>query len=1694
MALNFSALLKPSHMISNADIARQQQGTTSASHLAQQPSRPRQTGGGTLSHSATPRNDIKQQSCQGKLSRGGVFGRFLRSKHEPVGAGIQDLAPPRLPELSELSTALGVPGSDGWGAKTQAELSAVDNAPPPKVNVALNGKGQAHFSVPDGNPPFDRLLNVTLGRSEHKYQGHDASDGQQVLLDTRGRLISLQQSPLNLVGMVNSKTYEKPIETRTGRMPALQSTSTENHQVRLSANSQHAEILTPGGRPASRAKLPDAAIQSELTGVFSHRTATGEESLRLHEKKIYRHDAASGEWQVHDAFDGKMSKLSQQGNGHLYAVADDKKLLDLTTGKSLQAPGKISQVAMDASGHAVILTADETSHEQQLSFYPQLNAPMAAAQKMTIAPAGFAPSALALHNNMLYATDNIGELYQAKLPTNGGQAMTFEPVPAALNQNLTMQFGQGVRVESLFTDDQQQLHAKLKDMQNQQHAVTLNGNNVASSWCLSDSMVLDNQKGLPRPEPEAKSIMDFGPLGQLALHDGKVHYLDRATQSWVASKESAEQLRRGQDGQPWILNEGELRRLKVNLSSDEIRHDSSLFSLGRVKNSVKADLPAGGLDKKQKTVAIDALSEGRFVALSGDGDVQYQQINKENRREKVSTQTLKADALKTAIAGLNDGGKAGKIVDMALGKNQQMYLLSEEGGLFSLPATSWQKGHTTGLARENVPATEPKAPVTPAGTPEPEIMEVPREGPKYTSLTQRGADNLLLSNEEGDQATLHEGEWKKGLVDLDERPEKRVAEEVFQRLEVATKDTHLPGTHITVKREVNIAGSTGQDGLRVQTPFKSRVRAFLFKPTMETPRPVKNAGYFLQHGYAGREGLRPVYQEQGELLNRLRAADPATSKEGIKAPRPPISSRIDSMDWTGNEDLKRALIRFNQDLTDVSSHHANLLGQHYGVVDSNNQLVLGEGKTKNSGSGRFNPASTRDGELTESLNRMMHYYPSSENSPANSILSLMESKKVVLNHQKPEVPFGKQRDTHDDVGLVKSQLILTSLTQADMHNLLTEMQQAMTKKGPEKEAAMQTLRSKFNELRDMTWGENPIKKATSMGFVNNRGLEANYDAIKSMTKAFSKEDHGVHVTSRNVMSASDKAELNSRMKETILSLESGEDITFNRAYGASGTGTMIPGSQGFASPGVRVNVDRSYSLNFSRGETGINVSFGRNGGGSGTVFGAAGYNMLTDYLHEHKTALDSERTLSPGFRLGGTVSAMLQRQMQNGISFSLSEAELPEFLDALTEGNLDPQALMDKGMDHSVKNGNTLRISMDINAAAVASVGLPITNDHEKNSSTSARFGGGVYAGANLLNGTRERSTTRREASDQQSQSDNRLRAFNQFNAGANIAIPVGVNQKTGDETHLPLFVGAGASIQASVDNRTRQNINLQLKDVQPLADVHIDKLIKTLGDQFTDPATNKLLETLKEDEGKLPAEKLKLLVGHFKTQLNTPFEPGTTLRGNAQRDAILQLAQSNRQQILAERKGKEIGTAEYRSTYSNLSKLDSNSFFHNLFHMVSTRPSDSNADRIAKMMDDDPRLKQMVRELQQNSSTEAVVTLELNESQKDKMAGEWQVGGITPQEIVAVLSNSDNLRIKSIGFTRSQSKGDGFATPAFLIAGSNSASVAMSVNLGKINFSYAEDQLDPTGFTLEGKITRPNEEIHQALSATQKQGFVIKG
>lgn len=146
----------------------------------------------------------------------------------------------------------------------------------------------------------------------------------------------------------------------------------------------------------------------------------------------------------------------------------------------------------------------------------------------------------------------------------------------------------------------------------------------------------------------------------------------------------------------------------------------------------------------------------------------------------------------------------------------------------------------------------------------------------------------------------------------------------------------------------------------------------------------------------------------------------------------------------------------------------------------------------------------------------------------------------------------------------------------------------------------------------------------------------------------------------------------------------------------------------------------------------MNVSFGRDGGGSLTAFTGVGYNVLTDVVKQpaHKTPIDGERDLLPSVRVGGVFSGTpLDVKKQNSISFDITEAELPAFIQGLTEGTLDPLTLLNMGLNHNVKHGNVANVSLDANIAALATAGVPLTNKNENDTPATFRVGGGVYSG-----------------------------------------------------------------------------------------------------------------------------------------------------------------------------------------------------------------------------------------------------------------------------------------------------------------------------------------------------------------------------
>jgi len=705
----------------------------------------------------------------------------------------------------------------------------------------------------------------------------------------------------------------------------------------------------------------------------------------------------------------------------------------------------------------------------------------------------------------------------------------------------------------------------------------------------------------------------------------------------------------------------------------------------------------------------------------------------------------------------------------------------------------------------------------------------------------------------------------------------------------------------------------------------------------------------------------------------------------------------------------------------------------------------------------------------------------------------MRDAGIKLAHQKPAeaIPAGMNRDKHDVMGLAKSRLILDGLTNVKMHDLTKRLTHALDLPGETREKALQALGKEFRALRDEEWESNPLKQITAQGFTGNDKLEANYDAIKSMTKAFTKSNHAMNVTTRTVMQAEDQQLLARRLKETVLDMDKGESLSFSRAYGAATTISALPGSQVIAGVGGRANLDRGYSMSLTRGEGGITVSFGRDGGGALTAFSGVGYNLLTGYMKDptHDVAIDNQRNLAPAVRLGGVFSATpLDVKKQNSVSFDITEAELPAFIEGLTQGTLDPLTLLNRGINHSVKHGEVLNVSLDANAAALASAGVPLTNKHEKETPASFRVGGGAYAGVNVLSGTREKAKTTKESGSAESQSNNRLRGLNKASVGVNFALPTGVLVR-GEEGRLPLFAGPAASVQLSIDNRTKQSMAVETKTARPLEATHLDKLAETLGKKFTDPATAGLIASLKdkEDETPLtPRQKLDKLDAHF-----TP--RNLREKSNEQQAALRDLDKHLRQQTAAERGQKLLQGGEYQTTYANLSKVDSNGLWHQLSHLLDGSLNASNATKMRELMKDDHQLQSLIASLQDNVSTEATVTLELKDEVRERLEQRWLAQGNSPDEMRAELTNRDNLRLKSIAFTKSQVKTDGFATPAFLLGGSNSASVSMKRNLGKISFSYGEDQDKPVNYALEGRIAKATTELTSALQRGQQQNFVLK-
>lgn len=1513
-------------------------------------------------------------------------------------------------------------------------------APAAEFRIRMDDHGKLQFGkgLPD---TLTTLLQQTLGKNSQPFVAHHESQDarQHVLLDKSGRLFAIQSEGEHHVALHSSERRAIPGMDGQGKdqtgsiQPApapghftLQAASGESVDVPLSGRMNH-ELLTGVYQQSGPA--------SDIGG-----------QLRIHDGKLFALDTEFGVWQQTSEVSHR--QLSRQGDGQLYAIQDSHTLINLSPGSGASAfNDKIGAFSANQNGQLAVLT--ERDYVTQLHLLSSLDA---TPQPVELRLADSAPvhaQSVAITAERLLIADSAGKLYHAPLPGTGEPSVTLTPYDTpALDTTL----GADRRITGFSHDEHGQIHALVTDRQGQKHVASL-GHNAMSpvpGWNLSDSLVVDNTLGLTSPAPVGIDTLDLGRQGKLGLQDGKVHFYNDNTRNWDTSSVEAGQLKRGLDNQAYILKDGEILPLTINQKSATFTHgDNNVFALSQVRPAPSADTALPGIDKQEGVSAMAVVNRNKFITVNPQGDLHFHQIKPGSDKQAAPPLALPKNGL------------SGEIRDITLDSRQNLFALNHDGALFQLPKADWQSA-----------ASHIEAQWRPVNT--------PIDG-KINAIGTDAQNRLQVAQDEHQLHILQSDGWKTEIPKGKEavKPETRAAETVFNTLDTATKGKRMPFTGVSVKADAQLLGKTGAESQQVKSNLSDLVRAHIFTFSLAMPRPIKTFTDHVQHQLAGREGLKPVYDMQAALLKKLEAA---TAQP--KAPTMDLASKIAHLDLgEKGQPLINLLKQFHTELESSSANAALLIGRELRLLNDAGAVKM-EGKpAPQNGLGLHR----QEKDLAPMLLAAMQSTPSSKESTAGSLVKAFVDSKTPMQQKLNTDAPGQQRDTRDMMSLAKTRLVLDTLTLGDVDELTNRLG-ALSGTSPD-EATLAPLMNALNALRQGEYGENPVKKLTDMGFTNHKALEADYDSIKTFMKAFRREDHAVSVTSRTVMQTTGQADMIDKMKATLLSLDSNESIAFSRNYGGGAsmafvvTGTSLPFPP---VPGGGISGERTYSMNFSRAGNGVNVSFERSGGVTGKLSYSGGYDV-SEYLTGKTSAqmaqdINSKYSFTPDVRASFSVSASLNMAQQNALNFSLTEEELPAFIDGLSSGAINPLDLLDKGEQHSVQSGKTVSFDLDGNAALELRGGINLTHKGAAPTEAVLRGSVGMTAGVNALSANSAKSVAQSENSTTYTVSDNRMRFMNQAAAGTNAALSAGIVRTTKDGL-VPIFTSTSIGVNVSMDSRTNQSISLNMKKAEPLEKKDIDEITQTLSSAFTDPASQLLIDGVKKMSE--PNEQLAILSGHFSDK------GGET---DDRYQGLMALKRLNVRQDVALRDGATLDSVKHTTSYTNLSKLTENGLFRVLSsHLFSTLPP-SNADRINQLIAENPALNDIVSRLQASDKATVSVALELKDDVREKIEQGIQNKTHGKDDVIALFKDRNNLRLASINVSQTVKKSEGFNTPSVIINASSSASVSMSKLLGSINFSYGQDQTLPQSYQLGGEIAKAHPSTASALQQLQQEGLKLKG
>ncbi|SHO55709.1 AvrE-family type 3 secretion system effector [Vibrio quintilis] len=1490
------------------------------------------------------------------------------------------------------------------------------------------------------SPAVATILTAAFNEPSRHYIAHEShQDGQeQLMLDKQGRV------------------FEIASHSETGLIALHSSTPMINPQKVPESLHTH---LTQSGQPVG-----EKSYLSVATGV--HTDDQGRH-FRMHHSQLHQLND-QGVWEKHDS---DISQLSTQGDHQLYGLKNKQQLVSISSGQEGEDTGQeITSFSMSQSGRIACLLKQEDDQPGKLTIMTSLTAKADETTELTTHLHASSSSETALHlakvgmtDDQLFAIDQKNNLLAAPLPASGKEAH-FKPVDTTRLKHL---LGQDIQFEGFTHHGEGGISLLAKDKHDHTHACPLNPNKQTfrPGWNLTDVLHLDNQQGLMPAGEDKIHVQNFGQRGELAAHDGKLFAKDKMTRQWVKVDDKIEGLHRGRDGLPYAIKDGELKKITFQQKTETIGFGhSDMFTLSQSRGKPKLDEgPKGTPEGKIKAAAV--LNNHRHITLDENGQLTYTR--------------LKPGTEKPAHPPLNisQHGVSGEIKQLSVDESQTLHALTEDGKLFTLQARDWQRPHRQETDIQWQEHTLPELP----------------EGQQITHLDLNASRQITLTTDQGETLSKVQDQWKTNTsteAQVQDNSQSSIRDQLFDHLSAGTKNFKLNKHGGQYQVTAEAGGFSGLESHQVSTSFKSRLKAHVFKPTLEVPRPLTTAANSVQHTWKGRAGLTGLYQQEQRMFKML---DKHTEQlaSGLLPPRPDkdIKTRIDQLE-TGEAgaSLKEQLEAFRNELEQSAHSRLLSLGQHQGILNDSGAVKTDYQPPRfKAATQALNPNRSGHDLSAELLNTWKHA-PSSEQSHPEKLLQQFTDNKLNMSHQKTEIPLGRQRDPNDQMALVKSRLVLDTMAMQKLDHLLNAAELMGDLSDGE---SIDLLQQQLSEIRDDFYGKNQIKHFTDQGMQSHQDAEANYDATKYFIRVFNDSEHGVNQITKAALEATDQTELNQKMKSLLHSLKSSDSVAINRNYGAETAGAFIPAPLldhivgMFPTGGA--GIARNYDISFSgQDNDSIQVTISSNFGYSGKLGFGAAKDVLPEISGKSASELskkfnDGQQTFRPGAVLVASLTASGSKVTHNEVSFTVQGKDIDQFIDGLTNGKITPDQLVNKGIEHTSTHGNKWNFSLDLALTAQARAGADMAKSGQL--SNSDRLGAGISASVNLAGVNKEKMHKHGLENSATSQAD-KSGLFNSASASASVGL-TSVNIHKDENGLLPVSANVQAAVSVSIDNSVSVKGEVKTAPAAPVSHTAIKTMFDSLEKAFPDVQNKTALKAAKAQE--TPAKQLEALNQHFfGNHQITPVN-------DKQYDALNKIRSHTTQQKAADQQADMMSEPKAVISHSNPAHLDKAGMIDFLSASLGSGNKMAVARQVHHLMEQDPGFTELLNRARSGKNAKTSVTLELKDDVKLRLEEAFVQGKISLKDIQKALENPENRRIKSIGVTESRQHKEGFSSPVALAGGTSSNSISMGRDAGTITFKYGASQNMPKGYELSGEVVHSEPELAQAIRTLKMEGLDVR-